>query len=231
VGDLVEIGVDVLNPNQPACLNLEHLKEAYGDKLCFWGSIDEQQTLPFGSPEDVRREVEDRSRVLGRHGGLILGPTHHVQLDTPMVDEDPVGKRVDPAVRYMPDDRFYVDFITSNLFEHLEQYGRAIRLAQRIELNIYDFPTVCLWYANHGGYGGGKATNDTVGAVAEMEEIRKVTGGGSYVVAIATNGYAAQSATVNDSDTRAELETIDGKLVKLTLTRGENAIVEWAVRF
>ena len=84
VGDLVEIGVDVLNPVQPACLNLEHLKDAYGDKLCFWGSIDEQQTLPFGTPEDVRREVEARIRVLGRHGGLILGPTHHVQLDTPM---------------------------------------------------------------------------------------------------------------------------------------------------
>jgi len=84
VGDLVEIGVDVLNPIQPACMNLEHLAQAYGDKLCFWGSIDEQQTLPFGSPEDVRREVEARIKVLGRHGGLILGPTHHVQLDTPM---------------------------------------------------------------------------------------------------------------------------------------------------
>lgn len=84
VGDLVEIGVDVLNPIQPACLNLAHLKEAYGDKLCFWGSIDEQRTLPFGSPEQVRQEVEARIRVLGRHGGLILGPTHHVQLDTPM---------------------------------------------------------------------------------------------------------------------------------------------------
>jgi len=84
VGDLVEIGVDVLNPIQPACLDLEHLKQAYGDTLCFWGSLDEQQTLPFGSPEDVRREVEARIRVLGRQGGLILGPTHHVQLDTPM---------------------------------------------------------------------------------------------------------------------------------------------------
>ena len=86
--------------------------------------------------------------------------------------EDPVGKRVDPGVRYLPDDRFYVDFITDNPFENLEQYGRSVRLAQKIELNMYDFPTVCLWYAHHGGYGGGKATNDTVGAVAEMEAIR-----------------------------------------------------------
>jgi len=84
IGDLVEIGLDVLNPIQPACLHLEHLAEAYGDKLCFWGSVDEQQTLPFGSPEDVRREVASRIKVLGKNGGLILGPTHHVQLDTPL---------------------------------------------------------------------------------------------------------------------------------------------------
>ena len=87
--------------------------------------------------------------------------------------EDPVGKLVDPGIRYMPDDRFYVDFVTDNPFDNLEQYGQGIKLAQKIKLNIYDFPTVCLWYANHGGYGGGKAKNDTVGAVAEMDQIVK----------------------------------------------------------
>jgi uroporphyrinogen-III decarboxylase len=40
--------------------------------------------LPFGSPEDVRAEVHTRLKTLGRNGGLIMGPTHHVQLDTPM---------------------------------------------------------------------------------------------------------------------------------------------------
>ncbi len=84
VGDLVDIGLDVLNPIQPACMNPEHLKDAYGGRLCFWGSVDVQKTLPFGTPEDVRREVEERIRILGRNGGLLLGPTHHVQLDTPM---------------------------------------------------------------------------------------------------------------------------------------------------
>jgi uroporphyrinogen decarboxylase len=84
IGDLVEIGLDVLNPIQPACLDLVHLKATYGDKLCFWGSIDEQHTLPFGSPDDVRTEVASRIEVLGKNGGLILGPTHHVQLDTPL---------------------------------------------------------------------------------------------------------------------------------------------------
>jgi uroporphyrinogen-III decarboxylase len=60
------------------------LKRQYGDDLCFWGSIDEQQTLPFGGPADVRAEVMQRLQTLGRDGGLIIGPTHHVQLDTPV---------------------------------------------------------------------------------------------------------------------------------------------------
>jgi len=84
VADLVEIGVDVLNPIQPACMDPAGLKRAYGDKLCFWGSIDEQHTLPFGSPDDVAREVRTRLQTLGKGGGLIVGPTHHVQLDTPL---------------------------------------------------------------------------------------------------------------------------------------------------
>ena len=46
--------------------------------------MDEQHTLPFGTVEDVRREVADRLSTIGRGGGLIIGPTHHVQLDTPL---------------------------------------------------------------------------------------------------------------------------------------------------
>jgi uroporphyrinogen decarboxylase len=84
IPDLIEIGLDVLNPVQPSSMDPEDLKRRYGDKLAFWGSIDEQWTLPFGTPEDVRREVETRLRTLGRGGGLVIGPTHHVQLDTPL---------------------------------------------------------------------------------------------------------------------------------------------------
>jgi uroporphyrinogen decarboxylase len=84
IPDLIEIGLDVLNPIQPASLDPIRLKQDFGDKLCFWGSIDEQHTLPFGSVEDVRSEVKTRLETLGKNGGLILGPTHHVQLDTPM---------------------------------------------------------------------------------------------------------------------------------------------------
>ena len=59
------------------------LKKKYGDRLCFWGSIDEQHTLPFGTPADVEAEVRTRFETLGRNGGLIVGPTHHVQARYP----------------------------------------------------------------------------------------------------------------------------------------------------
>jgi len=84
IPELVEIGLDVLNPIQPACMDPAELKGQYGDRLCFWGTVDEQQTLPFGTPEQVRAEVLERLRTVGRGGGLILAPTHHVQLDTPL---------------------------------------------------------------------------------------------------------------------------------------------------
>jgi uroporphyrinogen decarboxylase len=84
IPELIEIGLDVLNPIQPASMDPARLKKEFGDRLCFWGSIDEQHTLPFGTPEDVRAEVRTRLKTIGESGGLIIGPTHHVQLDTPM---------------------------------------------------------------------------------------------------------------------------------------------------
>lgn len=82
IPDLIEIGIDVLNPIQPAAMDPARLKRTYGRDLCFWGAMDEQYTLPLGTPGDVRREVLDRISALGEDGGFILAPTHHVQLDT-----------------------------------------------------------------------------------------------------------------------------------------------------
>ena len=82
--ELIEIGIDVLNPIQPASMDPAKIKQEYGDKLCFWGTIDEQQTLPFGTSDDVANEVRLRLETVGFDGGLILAPTHHVQLDTPL---------------------------------------------------------------------------------------------------------------------------------------------------
>jgi len=84
IPELIEIGLDVLNPIQPASMDPADIKQKYGDKLSFWGSIDEQHTLPFGSPQDVANEVRLRLETVGCNGGLILAPTHHVQLDTPL---------------------------------------------------------------------------------------------------------------------------------------------------
>jgi uroporphyrinogen decarboxylase len=84
IPELIEIGLDVLNPIQPASMNPREIKRLFGNRLCFWGTIDEQHTLPFGSPEDVKGEVIERLETIGRQGGLILAPTHHVQLDTPL---------------------------------------------------------------------------------------------------------------------------------------------------
>ena len=84
IPDLIEIGLDVLNPIQPACMDPAKLKQQYGKRLCFWGTIDEQHTLPFGSPAYMEREVQTRLETVGKDGGLIIGPTHHVQLDTPV---------------------------------------------------------------------------------------------------------------------------------------------------
>jgi hypothetical protein len=84
---------------------------------------------------------------------------------------DPVGKRVDPGTTYIPDDQFYIDVTRPDPFEALEQYGRLVSKAQHIKLSMYDFPSVCLWYAEVSDYGGGVAKNNTPGAVKEMSII------------------------------------------------------------
>jgi len=84
IPELIEVGVDVLNPIQPASMDPARLKREYGNRLSFWGTMDEQYTLPFGTPDDVRREVIERLRTVGKGGGLIIGPTHNIQLDTPL---------------------------------------------------------------------------------------------------------------------------------------------------
>ena len=84
IPELIEIGVDVLNPIQAESMNPEQLKKEFGNELSFFGGIDVQTTLPFGKPEDVKAEFKSRLNSLGRHGGWLCAPTHHVQLDTPL---------------------------------------------------------------------------------------------------------------------------------------------------
>jgi uroporphyrinogen decarboxylase len=83
--DLIDAGVDVLNPVQVSAkdMNTQRLKAEFGNRLSFMGAIDTQQILPFGTTYDVRREVEQRISDLGRGGGYILAPVHNVQADVP----------------------------------------------------------------------------------------------------------------------------------------------------
>jgi uroporphyrinogen decarboxylase len=85
VPGLIDMGIDVLQALQFDARGMDPriLKDAYGDRLCFEGGVSVQKTLPFGTPEEVRAEVEDRIRVLGRDGGYILGPSHYIQDGTP----------------------------------------------------------------------------------------------------------------------------------------------------
>lgn len=81
--DLTEMGVDILNPVQPECMDLAFLKENYGDKLTFWGGISTQDTLPYGTPEDVRRETERVIRLMSEGGGYITCSSQEIQTDVP----------------------------------------------------------------------------------------------------------------------------------------------------
>jgi uroporphyrinogen decarboxylase len=83
VPDLIEIGVDILNPVQSECVDPAEMKRLYGDRLSFWGSVGTQTTLPFGTPQDVRAEVKHRMATAGVGGGLLLGPTHMIEPDVP----------------------------------------------------------------------------------------------------------------------------------------------------
>lgn len=84
IPDLIEIGVDVLNPVEPSCLDLERLKREYGDNLSFWGTVDHRITLTWKTPEEVEAEVVERLKTVGKGGGLIISPTHPVRVDTPL---------------------------------------------------------------------------------------------------------------------------------------------------
>lgn len=82
--DLIEVGFDIINPIQPESLNVEEIKLKYGDKVCLHGSISIQETMPFGTRNDVRKEVEERIDVLGQGYGFILAPSNTVLPDVPI---------------------------------------------------------------------------------------------------------------------------------------------------
>jgi len=85
IPELIDCGVDILNPIQPGTYMMEpsRLKEAYGGKLAFWGGIDTQKLLPYGSPADVEEAVGHILSILDSDGGYVLSPAHCIQNDVP----------------------------------------------------------------------------------------------------------------------------------------------------
>jgi uroporphyrinogen decarboxylase len=86
IPELIDMGIDVLNPIQPNVPGMEmaKLKQEFGQKLSFHGGVDIVETLPKGTPAQVIEEVQTRVRVLGKGGGYILCSSHHLQPDTPV---------------------------------------------------------------------------------------------------------------------------------------------------
>ena len=80
---LVDMGMQVLNPVQPECMDIFELKDRFGGDITFWGGISTQRTLPYGTPDDVRRETETLIARLGKGGGLITAPSQEIQVDVP----------------------------------------------------------------------------------------------------------------------------------------------------
>jgi len=81
--DLAEIGMDVFNPVQPNVPGHDprELKDKFGDKMAFWGGIDQQRLMPEGTPAEIEADVAEKIRILGEGGGYMCAPAHIVQAD------------------------------------------------------------------------------------------------------------------------------------------------------
>ena len=101
IPDLIEIGLDILFPIQPLAKGMNHreLKTEFGDRLAFWGGIDVQKILPFGTPKDVRQYVRERIETLGSGGGYILSSSHHLLKHVPLEN---ILAMYDEAVKTKP---------------------------------------------------------------------------------------------------------------------------------
>ena len=100
--DFADMGLDCLNPLQLSAKGMDArtIKEKYGDKFTFWGGgVDTQKTLPFGTPEEVRREVRERIDILGKNGGYVFNTIHNIVANVPPENliamyEEVIGKKL-----------------------------------------------------------------------------------------------------------------------------------------
>ncbi len=83
IDQLIEIGVDILNPVQPECMSFDEVHDEYGERISFWGTMGTQKLLPFGTAADVYETTISRLKKTGEKGGLVIGPTHMVEPEVP----------------------------------------------------------------------------------------------------------------------------------------------------
>ncbi len=83
IPDLIEVGVEILNPVQPECMDPFKIKQLYGDRLTFRGCLGTQTVMPFGKPDEVRETCEKLIADVGKGGGLILSPSHVLEPEVP----------------------------------------------------------------------------------------------------------------------------------------------------
>jgi hypothetical protein len=87
IEDFIAAGFDILNPVQCSAADMDpgELKKKFGDRVTFWGGgVDTQRTLPFGTPDEVRREVRERIQAFGPGGGFVFNPVHNIQALVPV---------------------------------------------------------------------------------------------------------------------------------------------------
>jgi uroporphyrinogen decarboxylase len=84
IGDMIDIGLDVLHPIQPEAMDVLRLKKEFGRRLTFCGGVRTQDLLPHGTPEQIRAEVKELKEKMGRGGGYILEPGITLQADVPL---------------------------------------------------------------------------------------------------------------------------------------------------
>jgi uroporphyrinogen decarboxylase len=78
ISDLVEMGLSILNPVQPECMDIAAVKEQFGGKIVLYGGISTAGALALGSPQQVREDVRNTAAILGKGGGYVIGPTQGI---------------------------------------------------------------------------------------------------------------------------------------------------------
>lgn len=87
INTFIDSGFDILNPVQigAAGMDPQHLKDTYGDRITFWGGgVDTQKVLPFGSPEEVKKQVLKTCEIFSKGGGFVFNTVHNIQANVPL---------------------------------------------------------------------------------------------------------------------------------------------------